>query len=204
MKINSNANLITNDKKITLPEFKTINVKDFNKDSLLKFRTEFEELESLNQNIIPIYIDSYGGYVAACLGMIEIIKNSDKIVATIGIGDVASCGAMLLTAGTENYRYAAKYAEIMFHEISFGTWGKVETVEKHVKQARYSQDLLYKILDENCGKKDGYFKKFLQAGRNNEIYVTAKKAKKMNIINHIGLPKFEQKIKTEIIINKGI
>ena len=201
MEIKSN-NLysLTDNGQFLLPAFGTINVSKFDKDAFYKFRSEFEWCVTNQQNIIPVYIDSYGGSVSSALGMIDIIKSSKSTVATIAVADAMSAGALLLTAGSEGYRYASKYSRIMLHSIWTGFEGSVESIEKEYEELIDCKETVLKMLDENCLQKKGTFKEIFKKGKNTNMYLSAQKAKKMNIINHVGLPVFKQQIDYKVII----
>lgn len=80
---------------------------------------------------IKIYIDSYGGSVYQCLGLIGIIENSQTPVYTICTGAAMSCGFLLLLAGHK--RFAYKHATMMYHQISSG--------QEHMKIQDIVEDL---------------------------------------------------------------
>ena len=185
--------------KIQKPKCIIINAFD---DAALKtFRDEFQMAKEKNNGIIPIYIDSPGGYVTSLLGMVDIINSYDGIVMTIGNGRCYSAGAVLLTCGTPGYRYASENTQIMIHEVAAGTWGKVTEMLNDVEHSGRVNKILFKILDKNCDKKKGYFLKKIAKMKNNDWFMSAKEAKELNVIDHKGLPTLDFTAKGKIKIS---
>src|SRR5579859_4042574 len=111
-------------------EYRPIRVKDFNLSSLQEFHKDFEELSRKDEiTIIPIYINSYGGQIDTLFAMLDIIQASHKPVATIASGVAMSCGAVLLASGTPGYRFAGPNAQIMIHQVSGASMGKLSDIE---------------------------------------------------------------------------
>ena len=95
---------------------------------------------------IQMYINSPGGSVTAGMAIYDTMQYIKCDVSTICIGMAASMGAFLLSSGTRGKRIALPNAEIMIHQPSAGTQGKVTDMEIDVEQR------LNKILSENTGK----------------------------------------------------
>ena len=93
---------------------------------------------------IQMYINSPGGSVTAGMAIYDTMQYIKCDVSTICIGMAASMGAFLLSSGTRGKRIALPNAEIMIHQPSAGTQGKVTDLK--IKQR------LNKILSENTGK----------------------------------------------------
>ena len=184
--------------KISLPE--SIFITQFDDDSVKTFQEAFSKCLKTGQSIIPIYIDSPGGDVSAVLGMIDIIKCSPVTVATVATGFCASAGTILLSSGAEGYRYASPLSQLMLHDLSAGVFGKEEEIKSYTKYIEKLQDLLYSIYDKNCEQDKGYFKKFIKKTRNLDLYISADKAKEINLINHLGIPKFVFGIETSMSV----
>lgn len=170
---------------------------DFNEATCLKFRTELahaehEAIES-KQEILPIIIDSYGGEVYSLLSCVDAINSVDKSlkVATIVEGKAMSCGAALLTCGHEGYRFAGKNSTIMIHEVSSWHYGKNEELKSSAKETDRLNELIMKIMSENCGHSKGYFEKEITKRKHADWFLEPKEAVEHNIVNHIGIPKFD-------------
>ena len=168
-----------------------VNVNKFNEQGVTQFKAEFRAAHESGQEIIPIFIDSFGGGVYSLMAMIDLIAASDRQIATVVVGKAMSCGAVLLTCGDEGLRFAAPTATVMIHDLSMGSYGKIEEVKTDVEEGKRLNKILFGIMDQNCGLKGGTFLDILR-GKNNSTdwYLTPKQAKKLNIVNHIKVPKF--------------
>ena len=101
---------------------------------------------------IQFYINSPGGVVTAGLAIYDTMQYIKCDVSTICIGMAASMGAFLLSSGTKGKRLALPNAEIMIHQPSAGTQGKVTDMESDVEHFLRIKQRLNKILAENTGK----------------------------------------------------
>ena len=101
---------------------------------------------------IQFYINSPGGAVTAGMAIYDTMQYIKADVSTICIGMAASMGAFLLSSGTKGKRIALPNAEIMIHQPSAGTQGKVTDMEIDVEHFLKIKQRLNKILSENTGK----------------------------------------------------
>ena len=101
---------------------------------------------------IQFYINSPGGVVTAGLAIYDTMQYIKCDVSTICIGMAASMGAFLLSSGARGKRIALPNAEIMIHQPSAGTQGKVTDMESDVEHFLRIKQRLNKILAENTGK----------------------------------------------------
>jgi len=180
--------MCTGDKDVTIPTPYFITVTDFDIESTKKFRNEFQKAVRRNQQIIPIIIDSYGGVVGSVFAMIDIIRTAKVPVAIIANGYAYSAGAFLLTAGTPGYRYASPLSSIMIHDASSGVIGKSEDIQNTAERLKDLSGQIFKMLDVNCNKSPGYFKKLIKGARNLELHLSPSEAKDHGMIDHIGIP----------------
>jgi len=190
------------DKQLKLIEsFKkplTVTVNSFDTEAIIKFRTEIDQAMESTQEIIPIVIDSYGGAVHGLLAMVDIINNCPKTIATIGTGKSMSAGAILLSCGTKGYRYCTKNNTVMLHDVASGSWGKIEEMKVDVKEAERLNECLFDLLDTNCGKKPGFFKKKYDEHHHADWFLTAEEALELGLVDKIGFPHFTIKTKLSI------
>jgi ATP-dependent Clp endopeptidase proteolytic subunit ClpP len=178
---------------------KVIVVNEFTEKGARSFRDEFAEAIETEQTVIPIVIDSYGGYVYSLLSMVDTIKNSPVPVATIATGKAMSCGAVLFTCGSENMRYMADEATLMIHDVSAWACGKVGDMEISVKEAKRLNRRIYALMEDNIGKKKGYLWNLLEKKKRRDWYITAKQAKKYGIATHIGVPKLTIDVSAKLV-----
>ena len=101
---------------------------------------------------ISLYINSPGGSVSAGLAIYDTMQYIKPDVSTICIGMAASMGAFLLSSGAKGKRIALPNAEIMIHQPSAGTQGKVTDMEIDVEHFLKIKQRLNKIMAENTGK----------------------------------------------------
>ena len=114
---------------------------------------------------IQLYINSPGGSVTAGMAIYDTMPVSYTHlraheteqyikcdVSTICVGLAASMGAFLLSSGAKGKRIALPNAEIMIHQPSAGTQGKVTDMESDVEHFLRIKQRLNKILAENTGK----------------------------------------------------
>jgi ATP-dependent Clp protease, protease subunit len=168
----------------------TILVNKFNEESAKIFRDDFDKAVNTGQHIIPIVIDSFGGVVYSLLSMIDTIKSSPVPVATIATGKTMSCGQFLLTFGTEGLRFMAPTATVMMHDVSGGTYGKIEEIKADVKEAERLHRTIFTMCARNCGKPDNYFLDMMEKNHHADVFLDAEECKKHNIIQHIRVPNF--------------
>ena len=101
---------------------------------------------------IHLYINSPGGSISAGMAIYDTMQFIKCDVSTICIGMAASMGAFLLSSGAKGKRIALPNAEIMIHQPSAGTQGKVTDMEIDVEHFLKIKQRLNKIMAENTGK----------------------------------------------------
>ena len=101
---------------------------------------------------ISLYINSPGGSISAGMAIHDTMQYIKCDVSTICVGLAASMGAFLLSSGAKGKRIALPNAEIMIHQPSAGTQGKVTDMESDVEHFLRIKQRLNKILAENTGK----------------------------------------------------
>ena len=110
-------------------------------------------LESENPNAdISLYINSPGGDVAAGWAIMDTMHYIKAPVSTIGMGLVASMGAVLLAAGEKGKRFALPNAQIMIHQPSSGTEGKITDMEIYMKNAMRVKQMLTQQMANFTGR----------------------------------------------------
>jgi ATP-dependent Clp protease protease subunit len=174
-------------------------VQKFTEDAVKDFHEDLEDAHHTGQPCIPIVIDSYGGSVYGCLDMIAHVKKARLPVYTICTGKAMSAGAILFGMGKE--RYMAEHATLMLHDASSVAAGKSEEVKADARELERLNDLIFKLLAENCGVKDDYYLKLLHEKGHADYYLDAKKAKKHKLCTQIGVPELHTKIEVTHTFN---
>ena len=176
-----------------------IYVSNFDEEAYKKFKEDFYKLYNLGFPVIPIVIDSYGGYVNSLMGMITIIHNCDRPVATIVESKAMSCGVLLASCGTVGYRYISPLASLMVHEVSGGTIDKLAEMKTRIAYTESLNNQIMEILNSNCGKPKGFFQKMIKERSNTDWFIGAIEAKKLGFVDKIGTP--ELKIEASLKIS---
>ena len=101
---------------------------------------------------ISVYINSPGGSVTAGLAIYDTMQFVKCPVATYCIGQAASMGAVLLTAGEKGRRFALPNSRIMIHQPWGGAEGKASDIEITAREILRLKDILNKILAKHSGK----------------------------------------------------
>ncbi|NOX42571.1 MAG: ATP-dependent Clp endopeptidase proteolytic subunit ClpP [Gammaproteobacteria bacterium] len=104
-------------------------------------------LESENPDKdIHFYINSPGGSVSAGLAIYDTMQFIKSDVSTMCIGQAASMGALLLTAGAAGKRYCLPHARVMIHQPLGGVQGQASDIEIHAKEILLTRERLNAIL----------------------------------------------------------
>src|SRR5438105_7481451 len=104
------------------------------------------------RNDINLYINSPGGSVTAGMGIYDTIQFVPCDVATYCIGQAASMGAMLLTAGTKGKRFCLPNARVMIHQPLAGTEGTTTEIMIHAKEFLRTKRALGELLAKHTGQ----------------------------------------------------
>nr|WP_165477802.1 ATP-dependent Clp endopeptidase proteolytic subunit ClpP [Desulfobacter hydrogenophilus] len=101
---------------------------------------------------INFYINSPGGVVTAGMAIYDTIQYIKPDVATVCIGQAASMGALLLTAGTSGKRFALPNARIMIHQPLGGAQGQATDIKIQATEILRMKDVLNEILSKHTGQ----------------------------------------------------
>ncbi len=130
---------------------------------------------------IMLYINSPGGVITAGMAIYDTIKLIKCDVSTICLGDAASMGAFLLSAGTKGKRLALPNARVMIHQPLGGARGQATDIEIEAKEILRMKDMLCGLLSEHCGQPFDKVKEDTE--RDN--FMTAQQALEYGIIDKI-------------------
>ena len=109
-------------------------------------------LESENPSKdIAFYINSPGGIVTSGLAIYDTMQYIRPDVSTVCIGQAASMGSLLLTAGAKGKRYSLPHARIMMHQPSGGFQGQATDIEIHAKEILSLRQRLNDIYAKHSG-----------------------------------------------------
>ena len=111
----------------------------------------FLEAEDPEKDIY-LYINSPGGVVTAGMSMFDTMNYIKPDICTICIGQAASMGAFLLSAGTPGKRYALPNARIMIHQPLGGAQGQATDIQIQAKEIQRMKDSLNELLAKHTGQ----------------------------------------------------
>jgi Protease subunit of ATP-dependent Clp proteases len=124
---------------------------DDNIASLICAQLLFLESENPKKEI-SFYINSPGGIVWSGLAMYDTMQYISSKIMTICIGQAASAGSLLLTAGENDMRYSLPNSRIMMHQPSGGYQGQVTDIEIQTKEIIKTKKRLNEIYAKHSGK----------------------------------------------------
>jgi len=130
---------------------------------------------------IKLYIDSYGGYVYQCMGLLSIMEESKVPVHTIVTGVAASCGFLIAITGHERFGYPK--STFMYHQVSSGTSGTLKEMEEDVIEVKRLQDLIEEITLENTNFTRKKLEKIYKSKKN--LWINSDQALKLGVIDEI-------------------
>jgi ATP-dependent Clp protease protease subunit len=111
----------------------------------------FLQKENKHQDI-NLYINSPGGMVTAGLAIYDTMQFVQCDVATYCVGQAASMGAVLLTAGTKGKRFALPHSRIMIHQPWGGARGTATDIEIHAEEILKTKRTLNEVISRHTGK----------------------------------------------------
>lgn len=110
-------------------------------------------LESENPDKdIHMYINSPGGVVTAGLSIYDTMQFIKPDVSTICMGQAASMGALLLTAGANGKRYSLPHSRVMIHQVLGGVQGQATDIDIHAKEILKIKARLNEIMSHHTGQ----------------------------------------------------
>jgi len=101
---------------------------------------------------IHIYINSPGGIVTSGLAIYDTMQYVKPDISTYCIGQAASMGALLLTAGAKGKRFSLPHARIMLHQPMGGFQGQATDIEIHAREILKVKDTLNTIIANHTGQ----------------------------------------------------
>jgi ATP-dependent Clp protease protease subunit len=111
----------------------------------------FLEAENPDKDI-SLYINSPGGSVTAGMAIYDTMQFIKPDVSTLCIGQAASMGALLLTAGAKDKRFCLPNSRVMIHQPLGGFQGQASDIEIHAKEILYLKDKLNGIMAHHTGQ----------------------------------------------------
>lgn len=129
---------------------------------------------------INFYINSPGGSVTAGLSIYDTMKHIKPRVNTLCLGQAASMGAFLLSAG--DHRIALPHSRIMIHQPSAGTQGTVSDMERSMDEFKRLKVELNSLMAKHCGRTI----KEVEKATDRDNFMSAVDAKEFGLIDEIS------------------
>ena len=148
--------------------------------SLVTAQLLFLEAEDPKKEIF-LYINSPGGLVTAGLGIYDTMQYVKPDISTLCIGQAASMGSFLLSAGKKGKRFSLPNSRIMVHQPSAGFQGQATDIEIHANEVLALKKRLNEIYSKHTGKTVDEIKTALE--RDN--FMTAETAKSFGLIDEV-------------------
>ena len=101
---------------------------------------------------INLYINSPGGSITAGMGIYDTMQFIKNDVTTICVGQCASMGALLLTAGTKGKRFALPHSRILIHQPSGGAQGQETDVRIMAQEILRMREMTSRIISHHSGQ----------------------------------------------------
>ena len=130
---------------------------------------------------INLYINSPGGVVTSGMAIYDTMQFIKPAVSTLCIGQAASMGSLLLTAGHKDMRFATPNARIMVHQPSGGFQGQASDIERHAMDIVKLKRRLNEVYVKHTGKSYEEIERTLDR----DHFMTADEAKDFGLIDKV-------------------
>jgi ATP-dependent Clp protease protease subunit len=130
---------------------------------------------------IHLYINTPGGIVSSGLAIYDTMQYVKPGIATYCIGQAASMGALLLSAGTKGKRFALPHSRIMLHQPMGGFQGQATDIEIHAREILRMKETLNKILAAHTGQS----LEKIQADTDRDFFMSGEEAKEYGIVDEV-------------------
>jgi ATP-dependent Clp protease protease subunit len=130
---------------------------------------------------INLYVNSPGGSVTAGLGIYDTMQYVKPPINTICLGQAASMGAFLLTAGTKGKRFALPNARVMIHQPMGGFQGQATEIDIHAREILKIRERLNEIMAKHTGQP---LEKISQ-DTERDFFMSAEEAKRYGLIDEV-------------------
>ena len=130
---------------------------------------------------IHVYVNSPGGIVSSGLAIYDTMQYVKPDIATYCIGQAASMGALLLSAGAKGKRFALPHSRIMIHQPMGGFQGQATDIEIHAREILRMKETLNEILSNHTGQS----LEKIQADTDRDFFMSGQEAKEYGIVDEV-------------------
>lgn len=148
--------------------------------SLICAQLLFLESENPNKDI-AFYINSPGGVVTSGLAMYDTMQYIRPSVSTVCLGQAASMGSLLLTAGAKGKRFSLPNARVMIHQPSGGAQGQATDIEIQAREILALRARLNNMYVQHTGQTLDVIERAMERDK----YMTADEAKEFGLIDEV-------------------
>lgn len=138
----------------------------------------------VNERVLTLLINSPGGSVTDGLAIYDTINSLECEVRTICVGQAASMGAFLLSAGSKGMRFALPNSEILIHQPLGGAQGQASDIIIAAKHIEHTRKTLNAILAMNTSKTVEQ----IARDTDRDYTMTAEEAKEYGLVDHVLVP----------------
>lgn len=160
-----------------------------NMASVIVAQLLFLESENPDKDVC-MYINSPGGVVTAGLSIYDTMQYINPDVSTLCIGQAASMGSLLLTAGAEGKRYSLPHSRIMIHQPSGGYRGQATDIEIHANEILRVKKKLNQIYEKHTGNS----LKKIEGMMERDKFMDPEEAMKIGLIDRVIAERKDMKI----------
>lgn len=140
------------------------------------------KLDICSHKDITMYINSPGGSVSSGLAIYDVMNYIKSDVRTVGIGKCASMASILLINGTKGKRCLLPNAEVMIHEVSSISIGKVTEMQEKLDHSKILNERLYRIM---ASKTNRTIKQIKKDTFNKDKWISSNQALKYGFVDRI-------------------
>jgi ATP-dependent Clp protease protease subunit len=148
--------------------------------SLITAQLLFLEADNPDKDI-SFYINSPGGLVTAGLAVYDTMQYIRPDVSTLCIGQAASMGALLLTAGARGKRFCLPHARVMIHQVSGGFQGQATDIEIHAREILAMRARLNELYMRHTGQD----LVVVEANMERDTFMSATQAKEFGLVDEV-------------------
>lgn len=156
-------------------------IEETNIEKCIKWIT-YENLDK-KEKVLTLYINSTGGDLYQAFALIDIMKNSEHEIRTIGIGAVMSAAFLIFASGSQGERYASKNTSFMCHQFASGMDAKYHDLKAEMKETEALNTKMVDILKEATGLAPSVIRRKLLPA--SDVYLTAEETIELNIADQL-------------------
>jgi ATP-dependent Clp protease protease subunit len=148
--------------------------------SLITAQLLFLEADNPDKDI-SFYINSPGGIVTAGLAIYDTLQYIRPDISTLCIGQAASMGSLLLTAGAPGKRFCLPHARVMIHQVSGGFQGQATDIEIHAREILTMRSRLNELYARHTGQDLAV----IEANMERDTFMSATQAKEFGLVDEV-------------------